>query len=355
VLALGAVRSAATGKAIPDTFERLYQFEALSEVYHPTIEWHLAAYRALPRERALALCDKRFAEDWSYGPAAVILAAHPDGTRRARLLEAFTPELRRAILLRAATEEAQPTRVLTSRHVLAEDKPLVTAIVDEVVRREGSRATCDQHVVAYGALRDVFVDALCKAIGEHGADAAFFELLRGSLSYVDHQRVLGAVKGGVESAHDLLLRMAESSTGPKQRIHLLDRDGSYGFTAREGSFSRVGGSVPGLSKSDYPVHGGEPMTPILSFDLDEVPELAKHHPGARLLVLFHPAPEIADLQKQVAQRGGHVGGGPFWIQDADSGSEGFLFELRGGLCALNLGDFGSFYAFDGPSFYFQCH
>jgi predicted DNA-binding WGR domain protein len=494
LLALGAVRFAAAGRPVPEAFERLYRFKALSDVYFPTITRHLAAYRALPRDRALALCDGLLGQDWSYGPAAVILAAHPDETRRARLLEkdrekayvgarywglhgaeliplleaemplipndrrrsrheaiswclanaakesvaidpswashlrwdmngpeplkywststdgairdaaldAFTPETRRATLLRAATEEAHPTRVLTSRHVTAGDEPLVTAIVGEVVRREGSRANRDQLSLAYRALGAVLVDALCTSIGQHGADAAFLDLLRGPLSHVDHQRVLAAVKGGVESIHDLLLRKAAAAPGPKQRVYLLDRDGDDGFTAREGSYSRIGGSVPGLSESDYPVYGEDPMTPILSFDLDEIPELAAKHPGARLLVLFHPdpeggedqedaqlvavprekvtgpgdgaklavtpvelplavfgegddSPEVGDLRKQVLQRGGHVGGGPFWIQGDDAGSEGFLFELRDGLCDLNLGDVGSLYAFEGGAFCFQCH
>lgn len=514
LLALGAVRFAAAGEPVPETFERLYHFEALSDVYFPTIPRHLAAFLALPRDRALALCDARLALDWSIGPCAVLLAAHPDEARRARLLEkdtqqgyvgarywglhgaeliplldadmprvpkdrrrtrhdailwclanaaekgtpvdpawasflrwdtngseplkywstsidgeirdralaAFPPDVRRATLLRAATEEAHPLRVLTSRHVASEDRALVEAIVDEIVRREGARANYDQICSVNRALGGTFMDALCDSIGRNGADAAFLDLLRGPLSHLDHQRVLASVKGGVESIRDLVLRKAAAAGGKKERVYLLDRDGDDGFAAKEGSFSRIGGSVPGMAKEAYPVFKGELMTPILTLDLDEIPSLAALHPGARLVVLFHPDPEggehpehaelvavarekvsepgdgaklavtpvdlppavfgggdtgdddddddddgedgdggqasaaeIGDLRKQVIKRGGHVGGGPFWIQEAEGGRHGFLFELRDGLCDVNLGDVGSLYAYEGQEFYFQCH
>lgn len=155
------------------------------------------------------------------------------------------------------------------------------------------------------------------------------------------------------------------------------------------------------------------MTPLLTFDLDEIPELAANHPDARLLVLFHPdpkggedhesaclvpvprsavtapgdgqklavtpldlpvslfsdgdegggeddderreAPDLAELRTHLLKRGGHVFGGPFWIQEPAGGRDGFLFELRDGLCDLNLGDVGSLYAYAGDELIFQCH
>ncbi len=48
LLVLGAARFAAAGKEVPRTFEELYRFEALSDVYHPTIPRHLAGFRAPP-------------------------------------------------------------------------------------------------------------------------------------------------------------------------------------------------------------------------------------------------------------------------------------------------------------------
>lgn len=498
LLALAAVRFAAAGKAVPDSFEELYSFEALSDVYHPTIRRHVAAFAALPRERALALADRRMVNDYGYSPASAVLAAHKDAARLRKLLEkdrpngylgarylglhgaeivpllatemdqvsqsakrsrheailhalttaarqgatadpawtqyfhwdsngtealkywsgsdgvmrddaldAFAPEVRRALLLKAAAEEAYPARVLTSRHAAAEDRALVTAIVDQIVKREGSRANRDQLSTIYSRLGAVFVEALCDSIARLGTDAAFLELLRGPLSHQDHQRLLASVQGKVESIRDLFLRQAAATSGPKSRVYALDRDGEKGFSAREGSFSRIGGSVPGLAEESYPKWRGDAMTPILTFDLDEIPELQKRHPNARLLVLFHPDPEggenqedaclvavpraavteagdgeplavtaidlpdgvfaergsaerdrveIADLRKQLFRRGGHVFGSPFWIQGEDDDVTGdFLFQLNDGLCDLNLGDVGSFYAFDDGTFLFQCH
>ena len=498
LLALGAARFASAGKEVPATFEELYQFEALSDVYHPTIPRHLAAFRALPRDRALALADGLIAKDCNLGAAAVILAAHPDDGRRATLLAkqlagawigarywglhgaevlplldadlpalkpdqqrwrheamlhclvhaarqgttvdpswakllrwdstgpeplkywspstdgalrddalaAFSPETVRAVLLRAAADEKFPVRLLGSRHVRKDDKALVVAIVDEVVRREGARCDHGPLAAAYTALGETFVDALCDAVGRLGTDAAFLDLIRRPLSHKDGERVTAAVKGGVESLHDLFLRKAKSAPGDKVRVYALDTDGDDGFTARPGSFSRIGGSVPGLAPADYPSADGEPMTPLLTLDLDEVPELGAKYPGARLLVLFHPdpqggedhesaclvpvprdavaapgdgqslavtpidlpvsvfadehgnrddSPDTADLRRQLRKRGGHLFGGPFWIQEAEGGSDGFLFELRDGLCDLNLGDVGSLYAYEGDQFTFQCH
>ena len=67
------------------------------------------------------------------------------------------------------------------------------------------------------------------------------------------------------------------------------------------------------------------------------------------------SPEIAELRSQLLKRGGHVFGGPFWIQEAEGGNDGFLFEIRDGLCDRNLGDVGSLYAFEGDAFVCQCH
>lgn len=498
LLAVGAARFARDGKEVPETFEELYRFEALSDVYYPTVPRHLAAFRALPKKRAMALVDSLFSKGRSIGAAVAILAAHPDEKRRAKamtkelegahigprywglhgaealpLLEvdlpklpkdrqrwrheamlhclgtaakqgttvdpawakllrwdstgpeplkywspstdgalrddalaAFTPDTRREVLLRAATQETYPIRLLGSRHVDKSDDALVGAVTEEVVRREGAR--CERSMLATVAklLEDTFVNALCAAIRKVGADAAFLDILRGTLLHKDVSRVLASVSGEVESLHDLFLRKAKAATGDKVRVYALDPDGEDGFTVRPGSFSRIGGSIPGLAAADYPEHGGEKMTPLLTFDLDEIPELAARHPDARLLVLFHPdpeggeeqesacliavprsavtapgdgakmavtpidlptstfpaedgerdeSPEIAELRSQLLKRGGHVFGGPFWIQEAEGGNDGFLFEIRDGLCDLNLGDVGSLYAFEGDAFVFQCH
>ncbi len=504
LLALGAARFAAENKAIPARFEELYTFEALSDGYHPTIPRHLAAFLALPRERALALADKRTALEWGFGSAVVVLAAHrdeerlravlvkarptyyigprflglhgaaivplleaemehaqkdrrgalatailfaigtaakqgervdpawtshlrwdangpepikywstsSDGPVRDDALDAFPAGVRRDVLLRAAKEEASPARVLTSRHVSRDDPALVAAITEQMVVREGARAASDQITAAYARLGSVLVDALCEVAAKAGAGADLLALLRGPLSYQDHQRLLASVAGKTESIRDLLVRKASAAPGPKTRVYALDPEGDNGFTAKEGSLSRIGGSVPGLAVSDYPKSGGEPMTPILTFDLDEVPELGRGRGDARLLVLFHPDPEggedhedavlvaipraavteggdgakmavtpldlpaavfrdgdandddeagsgaspdIEDLRRQLWNRGGHVFGGPFWIQEAEGGEPGFLFQLNDGLCDLNLGDVGSLYAYEGDQFSFQCH
>ena len=494
VLALAAARFAAENKPIPEGFEAMYTFEGLSDVYYPTIPRHLAAYRALPRERALALVDRVLAQAHGLGPAAVLLAAHADDERLRRLLEkvrptlyvgeryfglhgakilplleaetehtnperrrsiamgiffalaeaakrgdpvdptwasylrwdrtgptplkywstssdgavrddaldAFPAELRRSILVRAATEEAHPGRLLTSRHVTREDPALVATIVDEVVKREGARAGYEVFGAGYKQLGGVLVDALCDAIRRDGADADLLDVLRSGLSYQDHQRVLASLPGQAESKRDMFFRKAAAARGPKCRVYLLERDGDDGYSAKAGTLSRIGGSVPGLPDKDSPTLNEEPMTPVLTLDLDEIPELGQAYPDARLLVLFHPDPEggedaedaslvpvprtqaaeggdgarlaitpidlpeamfvgsggddpdIQDLRRLLYQCGGHVFGGPLWIQEEQGDSGSFLFQINDGLCDLNLGDVGSLYAMRGY-FVFQCH
>ncbi|MBL9025534.1 MAG: WGR domain-containing protein [Myxococcales bacterium] len=491
LLAFGAVRLAQAGKEIPRTFEELYRFEGLSDVYYPTISPHLAAFRALPRDRALAMVDGLIARDRYLGVAVVILAAHPDDARRATLLEkqiagtwfgprywglheaellplldadiakiasdrrgrlaeamlfclanaakegkkvdaswaklltwdatgpepvkywsqssngelrddaldAFASETVREVFAKRAASEKYPSRLLCSRHAKDLDRSVLGAVVDAMVTREGSQ--CDQGVFATAAknLGDVFVDALADSIGRLGADAAFLDKIGRTLPHKDAERIKAAVTGEVESIHDLLLRKAAASSGEKVRVYALDIDGDDGFSARAGSWSRIGGSVPGLAPADYPKQDGEPMTPILTLDLDELPELAQKHPGARLLVLFHPDPRggedadcsslvpvprgastepgdgaplavtpidlprgvfedddsFAELRAQLVKRGGHVFGGPFWIQEPEADDGSFLLEIRDGLCDVNLGDVGSLYAFEGDAFVFQCH
>ncbi len=515
LLALGAARFGAENKPIPARFEELYTFEGLSDVYYPTVARHFAAYRALGRDRSLALADKLIAKDYGYASAAVLLAAHPDEERLRKLLvkarptgyigprylglhgasivplleaevphtqkdrrgslatailfaigtaakqgtpvdpawtsylrwdangpdalkywstssdgplrddalDAFPADVRRSVLLRAATEEPYPARVLTSRHVTREDPALLAAITAQFVEREGARAGSDQINNAYSRLGSALVDALCEAVAKAGAGADLLSFLRGPLSYQDHQRLLASVAGKTESIRDVLVRKAAAAPGPKRRVYALDPDGEHGFAAKEGSLSRIGGSVPGLAESDYPKAKGEPMTPVLTFDLDELPELARPYGDARLLVLFHPDPEggedhedavlvaiprasvteggdgakmavtpldlpaavfrnedgsdgdgdeedehedgsdggsaggpdVQDLRRMLWQRGGHVFGGPFWIQEAEGGEDGFLFQLNDGLCDMNLGDVGSLYAYENDQFCFQCH
>lgn len=493
VLALGAVRSARDGQPVPPAFEELYAFEALSDVYSPTIARHLAAFRALPRDRALAMVDERLAKDRHLGAAVVILAAHPDEARLATLvtkqvegawigprfwglhgwallprlegilsqlpadrqariheamlfclataaqqgtpvdaqwarlvdwdatgpdpikyfspssegalrddaLDAFPPETIRAVFAARAAGANHPVRLLCSRHARALDPATLGALVDAVVAREGSRCEHSAFATAAKNLGESFVDALASAVGRLGADAAFLDKISQTLPHADRERVKAAVLGTVESLHDLLLRKARAATGDKVRVYALDTDGDDGFQAHAASWSRVGGAVPGLAAEDHPTLAGEPMTPILTLDLDEIPELAARYPGARLLVLFHPdphggegadaatlvpvaraaatapgdgaklavtpvelpravfgdddAPAIAELRSQLVKRGGHVFGGPFWIQEPEADDGSFLLEIRDGLCDVNLGDVGSLYAFEGGTFVFQCH
>jgi hypothetical protein len=87
---------------------------------------------------------------------------------------------------------------------------------------------------------------------------------------------------------DVARALAVHPDAPRCRVYLLER-ASFDCPAREGTLSRLGGSVRGLRKDDVPTDAnGDRQVHVLTLDLEDVPELRAGYPNARAVALFCP-------------------------------------------------------------------
>lgn len=91
LLALGAARCSKEGVPVPTLFDESYTWDGVAMPCFPVVEHHVAAFAALPRERAFAMADRQLADDITFTRAAIVLAAHPDGDRLVRMLDQLEP------------------------------------------------------------------------------------------------------------------------------------------------------------------------------------------------------------------------------------------------------------------------
>jgi hypothetical protein len=221
-----------------------------------------------------------------------------------------------------------------------------------------------------------------------------------ALSPADFAKIAHVFHGGEKwraIEKDVAAANALVPNAPRVRVYLLER-ASAATPAREGSRSRLGGSVQGLPAAQVPKDDdGEELTHILTLDLDDAPELRARYPRASAIALFTPAPEEGDraeesvlvplplaktkralggealavlgidisldvfanpdslepalkaVQDRVWHAGAHVLGRPFWVHGKPfSGDDevGFVMQVNDGLSdELNLGD-GALYVYE---------
>lgn len=116
MLALVALPRAAE---VPAGVEDLLRFEFVSTVYRPSLAVTVAGLRALPRERALALCRARLAEPYAWHTGLVALEAHFDE----ELLQAFLARDEREAYLDPGLLAGFAPRVLPELQALWERTP----------------------------------------------------------------------------------------------------------------------------------------------------------------------------------------------------------------------------------------
>jgi predicted DNA-binding WGR domain protein len=356
-----------------------------------------AVHAGLLRAIAVAGESGAVVED-TFDPYLSFVAEDDDGpywdrTRQAPFERALrqVPEARRAALLLGDLRKAKyPDRPFALLG-LCDD-----ANVDAGIRIAMER--CEEIAVhGFGdnlvALGERGIEAMMRHVHRAGGSAKLSSAL-GSYPPAVRDRILAARGGTEESLRERLLRLAKEAGHGDARIHVFAKHGECGFARPAGSRSRIGGPAPTESPPRLP--DGEASRHVLSIDVNDVPFLAKHYPGAQLVSLFAP-PDwaagdpmdgwtligIADplpanggiglavlaldvpgsifagshghvaLDEALRATGGHAGGDAFWIQEDEADVDAFLFQVSQALLdEVNLGD-GVLYVFAG-SFFAQC-
>lgn len=309
-----------------------------------------------------------------------------------KVLGALPAPRRAAILKKASPEAAQPYATLAS------DDAVEDMVKDALVQRKMTRDLLVQ-------LGEKAIPALVQHIDACKGDIEVLETLERTLSRGDYEKVTAAMTIAKESPEQAMARFLEAARaagkGDTMRVYLAEPASS----SRPGSMSCVGGRAPGLSDDAIPLGADdEPLSHIMTIDLEEVRELRSKFPGARAVSIFVADPEtggqeleddvklvpltvgapldpestpldligidapveifadgerpraIDDLRRQVGKASAHILGRPFWIQEFDGDDDGLLVQINDGLVpGLNLGDVGSLYVFDTGDAVFHCH
>ncbi|MBN8614705.1 MAG: hypothetical protein J0L92_29160 [Deltaproteobacteria bacterium] len=341
------------------------------------------------------------------------------------------PEARRvAVLERLLEETKQIERAFLGVQTVT-DPAFRARAARKLVERYGQVA--DKHTLQTGlqALLPDGLQAFRAALVELAPDAKLFEQLAFVFGHADVEALRAAANVATESDLARLMRLAAAYLAanvgaPKERIYLLERrDLETDAPARRAaSFSSSRGKGPsGLSHAGQPpalepgkifslgevlamkqraAPIGEDDEHIVTIDLEEIPELAARHPGARALALFAPAPSDGDgwdrghlvavpatatpptdgtplsvvpldvpsaifdakaasdapalkeIRGLVFNRPGYVLGQPMFIQDEEESGVSFVMQLSERIGDLNLGDSGSLYVFD-DAIFMQCY
>ena len=329
----------------------------------------------------VAILDLR--EEESYWP--------PDRANAAKSALARLDEAARArLVLEALKESKRPERAF--RFVELLDATARVEATKTMIARASTLTNDDHFDVGLRALGDDAPKIVAAALPEAGS-AALMKRLEKSLGA--HYAAFLASRGETKKTWlEALRAIAAEGPGEKERIYLLEpgwRMDDVKMSPRAGSFSRLGGAGP--VGALVPKHAGEPLSHVLTIDLDEAPELrARLKTTARAVALYVPDPEggedydastlimldesatpatdgeplfvlaldvpsaifdsraarkdasLGELRKAVFNRTGWALGEPMWIQE-DEGSDRFVMQLSDAT-GLNLGDSGSLYVFD---------
>lgn len=377
--------------------------------------------------RAAAQADPKKAERWWEGILAVLARASAAG-------ETWPPELDRHIRLdhvafSYGASKVDPVLAMLRRLPLARYGKVIAANTERcaaepwrLVRalRPDAPAELLERVFAALAARPASIKSgtlgeglralggsivapMLRAFADTPAENTMMREIERALAPEAFAEFTARLGKAIETPSEELRRLAASAPGPKVRIYLLARGAGE---VRADTVARIGGRPRGVSDAATPAFRGEPMTHMLTLDLEALPELAARHPGARSVSLYLPDPdggahhrsgalvwtpaaglasapgstsgasplvaEAFDVPAQIFAGGerdatlervrsivyrshGYVGGGPLWLQDGPEGLDpGFLLQFDEGLCSLNLGDMGVMYVFDGHITW-QCH
>ncbi|PKN57541.1 MAG: hypothetical protein CVU56_10465 [Deltaproteobacteria bacterium HGW-Deltaproteobacteria-14] len=198
-------------------------------------------------------------------------------------LFAAMPEARRRPLMMLALDTAPMSAVAMLPTIESDaelDAYLAVAlpdgiITDHVLRQLGPRAIAALRAHGPKAKNVSWVrEAAC-----HGLSAEDFAKVADVFVPGCKWRAIEADAARARAAHP---------DAPPCRVYLLER-ASFDYPAREGTLSRLGGSVRGLRKGDIPTDAnGERQSHVLTLDLEDVPELRTMYPNARALALFCP-------------------------------------------------------------------
>ncbi len=242
---------------------------------------------------------------------------------------------------------------------------------------------------------------LRQAFGDTPAQGSLIRELERALDDEAFAQFKASLAGGIETPEQELRRLCAALPGPKVRIYRLRRTDRSPAADEVG---RIGGSPRGITDSDIPRHGDEPMQHILTLDLARMPGMSGPA-GARSLSLYLPDPDDAEEHESgelvwlreaelaaapgstadaraievdafdvptaifdercegdtkrvrglVYASNGYALGGPLWLQDGPTGADpDFLFQFDEGLCSINLGDCGVMYV-HGGEITWQCH
>ncbi|MBX7194283.1 MAG: hypothetical protein K1X94_19665, partial [Sandaracinaceae bacterium] len=360
--------------------------------------------------------------------------------------ESYWREEAKVMLLHSLRAMPEPRRIATLDRLFAETKQVeraflgVQTVSDAAFRTKAARLVVERfgqvadRSTLQAGLQALLPDGLehfRPALGDGKADGKLFEQLRFVYGHDKVEAIMKAAQVVEEKDLARLLRLAREHQGAhpsmeRTRIYLLERKDLHADAParRAGSFSSSRGAGPvGLSlDGEAPVvdpnevlsldqvlamkkraqKRSEDEEHVLTLDLEEIPELAARHPGARALSLFARFPDTGDewesgrlvpvpstctapsdgspltvvplevpraifdhttasadpmlkeLRGLVFNRPGYALGEPMFIQDDEGPGAGFVMQLGESIGDLNLGDSGSLYVFDGAVF-MQCY
>jgi hypothetical protein len=317
-------------------------------------------------------------------PVIAMLAALPlertEAILRANLSHCAKEPWRLVQCLRAGISESL-LEELFAAVVAAKEAVEYGSFGDEGLRELGEDAVRPWRKALHNAsVGERFSDELRRVMGPH-ADAIFSES--------DMQ---------VESKMEEFARLVGESSGPTERIYILENDDAQPSAK---TVARIGGTPLGIDAA--PEFNGKPMTHIFTLDLAELPELADRFDGARALSLYLPDPDSAkhhnagrliavqesDLEKSegsvddassivvkafdvpseifrenvegdqarirgiLYSRSAFVLGRPLWMQGGEPDAT-FVMQFDESFAHINLGDMGIMYLFENYIDW-QCH
>ncbi|MCH9688906.1 MAG: hypothetical protein K0V04_46160 [Deltaproteobacteria bacterium] len=309
------------------------------------------------------------------------------------ILPAVEPEALAAFVRRHLDSADRPEQILWGA-AHSRDTALRGQAMAALVDRRSSIDSIEILRRAIGVLGADALPMLREHIGRSNGDRTFLSRLEKVLSDKDVATLAEAQGLAEESPLQTMQRLAEASR-KRERIYVFDTDRSLASPRPDGLTCHGGAAPAGVH---VPTHDGEPLSHILTLDLQEAPELGALYPGKRALSLFLRSPgrgtfndegvvvltaepgargqgskpfalvaldvptsvfssrarkaEIKQLRGLLFNRAGYALGEPMWIQSSDPQGQ-FLFQFDDHF-DVNLGDSGEMYVWSSGTSW-QCY